>query len=80
LKVFKTINGDNKFGGVNMVLLAFFGNYREKRREKKIQRGICPDCLGRGFFYSGFESVHVNTVTLVWVQGTQSGILLNDFR
>ena len=42
-----------------MVSLMFFGNLKEKRREKKIQRGTCPDCAGRGFFSSGFESVHV---------------------
>ncbi|MCM3768291.1 hypothetical protein [Neobacillus niacini] len=46
-----------KFGGVSMVLLAFFS--REKRREKRIQRGKCPDCSGKGFFSSGFESLHV---------------------
>lgn len=40
--------------------MGFFGNRREKRREKKIQRGICPDCSGRGFFSSGLESVHVH--------------------
>ena len=42
-----------------MVSLMFFGNLKEKRREKKFQRGTCPDCSGRGFFSSGFESVHV---------------------
>lgn len=40
--------------------MGFFGNRREKRREKKIQRGMCPDCSGRGFFSSGLESVHVH--------------------
>lgn len=39
--------------------MGFFVNRKEKQREKKIQRGICPECSGRGFFSSGFETVHV---------------------
>ncbi|MEK4029299.1 hypothetical protein MKZ02_12265 [Pseudobacillus sp. FSL P4-0506] len=42
-----------------MVSLTFFGNLKEKRREKIFQRGICPDCTGRGFFSLGVESVYV---------------------
>lgn len=41
-----------------MFLLNFFGNQREKRREEKVKRGICPECSGRGYFSSGFESIH----------------------
>lgn len=39
--------------------MGFFGNRKEKRREKKIQRGICHNCSGRGSFTFGFESVLV---------------------
>lgn len=42
-----------------MDIMKMFGNQKERRREKKARRGICPDCSGRGFFSSGFESLHV---------------------
>ncbi|NYE07566.1 DnaJ-class molecular chaperone [Bacillus niacini] len=42
-----------------MVPFIFFEYLKEKRREKNFQRGICADCSGRGFFSSGFETVHV---------------------
>ncbi len=39
--------------------LTFFRNQKQKRREKKIQKGICPACSGRGIFTSSIESVYI---------------------
>ncbi len=42
-----------------MGLLSFFYNQGEKRRQKLMEKGICPDCSGRGTFSSGLESVYI---------------------
>lgn len=49
---------EQKCGGAHMI--AFFRNLNERRREKILQRGLCPDCSGRGFFSYGIDSMYIH--------------------